>query len=178
LGLFETVANHPSREFLIALIKAFSDDPEAVRPFFEDIDQDLIDQSRFLSTLILDWRVALGDIDAAVNHLNRGRIYLNPGLSFPKKSLRFDPLLDSLRDDPRYWAFIDTLDLPPLPPGHPLYAKEQAWKIKQAAAEMIRERGLVDLKDSRFDLLRDNPQFQAIVEELQSTEDSRQEEDY
>ncbi len=80
-----------------------------------------------------------------------------------------------MRQDARYWALVEKIGYPPLPPNHPGYAEEQAWKIKQAAEEMVREQGLVDLSDAQFDLLRNNPQFQAIVEQLQSSADSLQE---
>ncbi|MFP6584622.1 MAG: hypothetical protein VCD00_18965 [Candidatus Hydrogenedentota bacterium] len=57
--------------------------------------------------------------------------------------MRTNPFLEPLRDDLRYWAFIDTLDFSPLPPEHPGYGVEQAWKIQHAAEKVIIERGLV-----------------------------------
>ena len=49
----------------------------------------------------------------------------------------------SVRGDPRYWALIEKLQLPPLPPDHPGYAEEQVWKINKLDEKLIAKRGLV-----------------------------------
>ena len=54
-----------------------------------------------------------------------------------------DPNWVAFRNDPRFWEFVERLNLPPLPYDHPGYAEEQEWKINKRAEELIAERGLV-----------------------------------
>jgi serine/threonine protein kinase/tetratricopeptide (TPR) repeat protein/WD40 repeat protein len=49
---------------------------------------------------------------------------------------------EAVYDDPRYWDLVERMNFPPLPLDHPLYAKEQKWKIKRAAKQMLAKQGL------------------------------------
>jgi serine/threonine-protein kinase len=132
----DVVANFRNRDYPVALSKAYAGDVEAARAYLETREEELREENHWRVMEVIEIHAALGDVDTAIEWLDRAT-------SFTPIELRTNPLLTPLQDDPRYWAFIDTLDLPPLPPEHPLYAKEQAYLINKRAEELIAERGLV-----------------------------------
>ena len=82
----------------------------------------------------------LNDLDAAFVWMERSFVdmdlwllnvlreaYLNDRIN--------DPRWVAFREDPRYWSFIDRLKLPALPPTHPGYADDRAWREQKGARE-------------------------------------------
>jgi TolB-like protein/Tfp pilus assembly protein PilF len=84
--------------------------------------------------------VWLGDLDAAFATLDRSMqdpSVMTPvtlrGFCYLKGTIN-EPNMKAFRSDPRFWALIERMRCPPLPPEHPGYAEEQAWLAKKKAA--------------------------------------------
>ena len=84
--------------------------------------------------------VSLDDLDAAFEWLEKGYDSRDWGITrlrtMPYRKIYLeDPSWIQFRNDARYRDLIARVGFPRLPPEHPGYADEQAWKAQEAAAE-------------------------------------------
>jgi len=84
--------------------------------------------------------VSLDDLDAAFEWLEKGYDSRDWGITRLRtmpywKIYLEDPRWIQFRNDARYRDLIARVRFPALPPEHPGYADEQAWKGEEAAAE-------------------------------------------
>jgi hypothetical protein len=81
--------------------------------------------------------VWLGDLDRAFAWLERSYADMEPWTVSALREAYDRVTLDDLRwvafrNDPRYWTFVNRTHLSPLPPSHPGYAEDQAWRARQS----------------------------------------------
>lgn len=84
--------------------------------------------------------VQLGDSETAFEWIEKGLDSRSPGVASLRALPYFPQFLHReqfirFRNDARYYALLDRLKFPPLPPDHPGYAEEQTWLAAKSARQ-------------------------------------------